>query len=160
MVGDPDWRREWACVVDDPECGPDAWCPCRQIAGEGIRVCEVETRLRGWYDATLDVINVRQGLDHARHRSTLAHELVHADLREARPPRLWEEMQQERRARILAARDLIRLRDLAVALAESVTEREAARRLDVDVATLRRRVGTLTDEERQYVELAIDRYAA
>lgn len=143
------------------ECGPAAFCPCRELAKAGVDVDEdatlAGTTQRARYDASRRRICIQPGMSHADTRATLAHELVHTDLGDERRRILWWDIQQEETARTLAARMLIDVRDLAVMLAVSITEREAAQRLDVDVSTLRRRVQSLTEDERTYVEQIVER---
>ena len=143
---------------------PDSCClfgrglPCPHAAARALGI-RIEVRplpngVQGLYDGTR--ILLRPGLDHAEERSTLGHELVHAErgdrgqaLRKVHT--VLDERDMERDVDEVAARNLIQLRGLAAALAAASDEEAAAADLVVDVDMLRVRLDTLTPAERSYL---------
>ena len=85
-------------------------------------------------------------------RSTLAHELIHAERGDESCCSSWHEGKQERAVDELAARALISLDRLAEALRWSLDEHELAEDLWVDVATVRTRLDRLSPTEKDYIE--------
>lgn len=80
-------------------------------------------------------------------RCTLAHELIHIELGHynCQPAHVEQAVEAE------AARRLIPLGRLQAALAWTARDVEAAKALDVDVATLRTRIAGLTEAERTQI---------
>lgn len=105
------------------------------------------------------VILLDRRLGQAERRCRLAHELAHLEAGDelcAHGPdahRLGG--RQERRADALAARRLIPLDDLADALAWALHVGEVAEHLHVDGRTVRARLRSLTDAEKDYIERRI-----
>ena len=107
---------------------------------------------RGRYYHRHRAIVLRGGLTQAERRSTLAHELVHAE-RGDEPccsPEL--DARQERVVEQLAARRLIPLDALVAALMWAQDDHELADELWVDVDTVRSRREGLTLQERVEIE--------
>lgn len=116
--------------------------------------------MRGWHDAAQGTVGVSADLDQPQRRATLGHELVHVDQADVGRESLWDDMQQEATARVISARYLVDIRDLAVAVATAASESEVARQLAVDVSTVRRRIEALTPREERYIERVVHRLSA
>ena len=105
-------------------------------------------------------ITLRRGLTSAQARSTLAHELVHAERGDVglsdKPLDARQELVVEREA----ARRLITLTALADAVRWSCHPGEVAELLHVDRGTLRSRLAWLTDDERLVLDAAAEQHAA
>lgn len=104
----------------------------------------------GVTDYQAQTITLDKGLLQAERRSTLAHELEHV----ARGPAPADPVLSAREEAIIdriVARRLIRMEALADALAWAHNHHEAADELWVDEATLRARLRTLADSERDYL---------
>lgn len=100
----------------------------------------------GATDTEARTIYLRPGMTQAQRRSTLAHELEHAA-----DPSSLEHCVDE-----VAVRKLIPLDVLADALRWSLDEYELSRELWVDVPTVRARLGSLTDDEKDQIERMLD----
>jgi hypothetical protein len=107
-----------------------------------------------WRPADAEVVLDRR-LTQAERRSTLAHELVHAEHNDEPCACPVAGAKQERRADETAARRLITLDQLADALAWTSDGHQLADELWVDVATVHCRLATLTEAERMYVSQRI-----
>lgn len=110
----------------------------------------------GWYYVDSDEIVMDARQTQAERRSTLAHELVHAERRDAPCGSLVLDARQELVVSQLAARRLIPLRALGEALAWSRDVDEVADELWVDTATLRTRLNHLHPAERAYLKQRIE----
>lgn len=110
----------------------------------------------GWYyvDANEIVMDDRQ--TQAERRSTLAHELVHAERRDEPCGSLILDARQELLVSKMAARRLIPIRALGEALAWSADQDEVADELWVDVSTLKTRLEHLRPAERAYLKRRIE----
>lgn len=99
----------------------------------------------GCTDGTTIWLTTEQTIAEAR--CTLVHELIHIERghRGCQPPDV------EASVEIEAAQRLISIDDLAHTLAQARTETEAAEMLWVDTATLRARLSSLTEAEREYI---------
>jgi len=103
----------------------------------------------GWCDYEAKTISLRRDLNQAERRSTVLHEVIHAE-RGAALDTL--EGREENRVRRQTARELIPdVRALGEALAWAEDLGEAADELWVDVATLRDRLRWLHPAERGYL---------
>lgn len=92
----------------------------------------------GWWHQDSRTVFLDSRLTQAERRCTLAHELVHAERGDdGRCASDWHENKLEVQVHAEAARRLIRLDDLALALLLSDHEDERAEELWVDVDTLR-----------------------
>lgn len=91
--------------------------------------------------------------DQAQRRSTLAHELQHAD---RGPVPHWCQAREERTVDDLAARRLITLDQLAEALVWAYDAHELADELWVDVEMVRVRLANLTEAEGRELEQRLD----
>lgn len=124
----------------------------RSIAsGVEVRLAHLGERF-GCYDPDTGVIWIGHGLTQAERRSTLAHELIHAERGDEPCVSGWHEDKQERLVSELAARQLITLDKLAEALAWSQDETELAEELWVDVDTVQARLAHLTECEKDQIE--------
>ena len=131
-------------------------CPHASARALGIRieVRPLPNGVQGLYDGKR--ILVRPGLDHAEERSTIGHELVHAERGDSghalrKVQTVLDERDMERSVDEVAARQLIPLHSLAGTLAVAPDEDAAAADLVVDVDMLRARLDTLTPAERSYL---------
>lgn len=95
------------------------------------------------------VILLEQTHGRAARRSSLAHALAHLDLGHHDTLAGWFENREEAEADDLAARRLIRLEDLARALAWTPLRAEVAAELDVDLEMLAARERGLVGAERR-----------
>jgi hypothetical protein len=110
----------------------------------------MDDRLGQWCEQTR-TITLHPDQSQRERRSTLAHELRHADAGHRGPCCglvEWRVSEQ-------AARDLIGLEALADALVWTQDEWEVADELWVDVETARIRIATLTKTEKTYIESRI-----
>lgn len=107
----------------------------------------------GWWDPDRRTIWVDPGLSQAERRSTIAHELVHAERGDESCAAVsdWHEQKQERAVDQEAARRLITLEQLVDALLWTRDLGELAEELWVDVETLRTRLAHLHPAEKHYV---------
>lgn len=103
-----------------------------------------------WHDA-IRVLILDSDQSQAARRSTLAHELIHAERGDRGCDDGWFGRRQERTCDQLASRRLIALHDLARALQWSTDEHEVADELHVDVAMLRSRIEHLHPAEKHYL---------
>ena len=105
----------------------------------------------GWFyvDRNEIVMDARQ--TQVQRRSTLAHELVHAERRDEPCGSLVLDLRQESVVSKLAARRLIPVKALGEALAWSRDIDEVADELWVDVDTLRTRLNHLHPAERAFL---------
>lgn len=107
---------------------------------------------RGRYYHQQRLVVIHPDLTQAERRSTLAHELVHAERGDEPCVSGWHEGKQERLVSELAARQLISLDRLTDALRWSQDEHELAEELWVDADTVRARLDTLTITEQDHIE--------
>lgn len=125
--------------------------PWHRIGGE-IEVRLAPLDVLGCYDPDTGIIWIGKGLTQAERRSTLAHELVHAERGDVACLSDWHENKQERRVSEIAARSLIPLTRLVDALLWSMDESELADELWVDADTVKARLDTLTGGERAMID--------
>lgn len=105
----------------------------------------------GWYYVDTNEIVLDDRQTQAERRSTLAHELVHAERRDQPCGSVILDARQETLVERIAARRLIPIRALGEALAWSRDLVEVADELWVDVATVRARLNHLHPAERGYL---------
>jgi Zn-dependent peptidase ImmA (M78 family) len=105
----------------------------------------------GCWDPDQQLIWLDRQLTQAQRRTTLAHELVHAERDHEPCCTDWHERKQERTAEQEAARRLIHLDDLMDALAWSRHLREVADELNVDMAILTARIEMLDPEDQAII---------
>ena len=105
--------------------------------------------VRGLYAPSRNAIAIRAGQTRRVRRSVLAEELGHHRLGHRPTPHAAEVARMEVRASRWAARHLITVAGLAAAVRGAASWDEAAETLDVDLLTLKVRLGCLTDQERQ-----------
>lgn len=138
------------------------YCPWRHLASRPDITFGI-TRLPvgdGWWLPDERAIVLGDHLDRIGRRTTLTHELVHAEREDTNVcrhgpdgPRLAR--RQEVAADRISASRLVTLEQLATALAWARAPEEAAAELDVTVPVLRRRLAMLTTDEVLWVEEAI-----
>lgn len=141
-----------------------AYCPWQHLRQRSDLTFGV-TRLPagdGWWLPDEKAIVLDDRLDQAGRRSTLAHELVHAEAEDTNcagqgPDGARIARRREGAADRTAAQRLITLERLADALAWARRPEEAAAELHVTLPVLRRRLADLTAGEQQVIE---DRIAA
>lgn len=98
-----------------------------------------------------ETITLSNRLTQRGRRCTLTHELLHV-LRGVNPyPHDWYDMREERAIDECSARLLVPLHRLVDVARWTCNLAEAAEELWVDTATLRDRIRTLTDRERQHL---------
>lgn len=131
---------------------PHPWRRLRSLPGVRVITKRLECGRWAFYDVDENTIYIDSRLRQAERRSTIAHELLHLERGDEPCVSEWHERKQERHVDQLTARDLIPLAPLADALAWAENEHEVAEVLWVDVATVRDRIGGLTDAEMAYVE--------
>lgn len=107
-----------------------------------------------YYDAHRAIV-LDPRLTSAEARSTLMHELVHAERRDRPCADAVLDARQERIVHLEAARRLIPLEDLADALMWACDDYDLADQLWVDVATVRARREGLTPREHDLIERRI-----
>ncbi|WP_092808103.1 ImmA/IrrE family metallo-endopeptidase [Klenkia marina] len=106
------------------------------------------------------VIALRRGLTGAQARSTLAHELVHAERGDVGLSDAALDARQELIVQREAARRLIPLAALADAVRWTCHPAEAAELLHVDRGTLRTRLAMLTEAEKLVLDAAAGEHEA
>lgn len=112
----------------------------------------------GWYLHDIPGIVIDDRLTRVERRCVVAHELAHIDLGHHEqaatggPGTARIARHREREADVLAATRLINLDALADALVWALCPEEVAHELDVTVDVVRRRLRTLTDAEKAYIE--------
>ena len=117
-----------------------------------IERCETAPASGAWVPSER-VIFVGDHLDRAGRRSTLAHELAHVDLDHRPTGHRWFDRRAERDADDLAAGRLIALDELVDALlVHPLHPTRVADELEVQGRILKRRLGLLTEAEKDYVE--------
>lgn len=118
-----------------------------------IHIGRVDMRpARGAWIAAERVILLDRGLRRAERNTVLAHEIAHVDLEHRMTGRRWFDRRQERDADRLAAARLVDLDRLADALRWALCPEEVAHELDVTVDVVRRRIRSLTVEEKAEIE--------
>lgn len=105
----------------------------------------------GWFYVDRDEIVMDDRQTQVQRRSTLAHELVHAERRDEPCGSVILDARQELFVSRLAARRLIPIKALGEALAWATCVHEAADELWVDEDTLRVRLAHLHPAERAYL---------
>jgi hypothetical protein len=108
--------------------------------------------LMGCWDPATSTIWLDDRLSAAERRSTLEHELVHAERGDGPCATEWHHAKQEASVDREAARRLIDVDDLVKALLRCLDEREVAEYLNVDVDTVLTRLAYLTPGETRMVE--------
>jgi Zn-dependent peptidase ImmA (M78 family) len=106
------------------------------------------------------VILIERSLHRPERNSVLAHEIAHVDLGHRVTGRRWFDRRQERDADNLAALRLVDLERLADALRWALCPEEVAHELEVTVDVVRRRIRSLTDEEKARIEQLLERKAS
>jgi hypothetical protein len=106
---------------------------------------DLPPRRRGQVDFGTQTITLQACLDPTTQRCTLAHELVHL---ERGPVLMWCAPREERAVAAIAARRLVSIEALAEAMRWSQDERTLADELGVDVRTVRVRLRSLDEGER------------
>jgi hypothetical protein len=109
--------------------------------------------VRGETDFDRKMVTLASGLTQAERRCTIAHETEHA-VRGPVPDFYWP--REERAIDETVARRLITLDALVDALLWARDDHELAEELWVDVATVRARLASLTDEETAIVNCRLD----
>lgn len=138
-----------------------AYDPWAQLAAlPDIRLYWRHQRPCGAYHHHDRAIFLRHGLTEAQSRSTLAHELVHAERGDVELSEAALNARQELVVEREAARRLISLQALADAVRWTCHPGEVAEVLSVDVGTLRARLQHLTDDERAVLDAASEQHAA
>jgi Zn-dependent peptidase ImmA (M78 family) len=123
--------------------------PWRHLDGLGLDVAYADLGGdAGCWDPDNELIWLDKQLTQAERRSTLAHELVHAERGDEPCITGWHERHQERPVEREAARRLIELDDLMDALAYCMSLDEVAVELHVDRAILDARIEMLDEEDR------------
>jgi len=115
----------------------------------------ISTRLpagRAWWLPADDGIVLDDRLTRIGRRCALAHELAHADAGDTACADAVLSGRQELRASAKAARWLVTLDGLVDGLLWAQDEHQLAEELDVDVETVRARLASLTDAEKDYIE--------
>jgi len=125
-----------------------------------IRLLWRHQRPCGLYHHHEREISLRHGLTDAEGRSTLAHELVHAERGDVGLSEAALNARQELLVEREAARRLISLQELADAVRWTCHPGEVADLLRVDLGTLRARLECLTDDERLALDRASEQHAA
>jgi Zn-dependent peptidase ImmA (M78 family) len=110
---------------------------------------------RGAWVESARVILIDKTLRRAERNSVLAHEIAHIDLEHRMTGRRWFDRRQERDADHLAARRLVTIDELADVLRWALCPEEVAHELDVTVDVVRRRIASLSDQEKTYIERAV-----
>lgn len=123
----------------------------------GVAVIEAPTPdgVVGFYDPNRRQVVIAPGLSVRERASTLAHELVHAEVGDRSSSRWWSRANadvSEDCADEVAARNLILLPELVDALLTCDTLGEVAEWLGVDDEMVQARIDTLTAGERRYVD--------
>jgi Zn-dependent peptidase ImmA (M78 family) len=141
---------------------PDPWTWLAGVPGVYVRTERLEGDRMGAYLADELLITLDDRLTSAEERSTLAHEIVHAErgdhgLCGQCPDGDRLEQLQEQLVNHLAARRLILLENLADVLARTSNIAEAAEELHVDEDTLWHRLNGLADGESLYLQQRIER---
>ena len=106
----------------------------------------------GCWDPATSTIWLDDRLSAAERRSTLEHELVHAERGDGPCATAWHHAKQEASVDREAARRLIDVDDLVKALLRCLDEREVAEFLCVDVDTVLTRLAFLSPGETRLVE--------
>ena len=138
-------------------CGGEH-CACQRLRRLGVELAEAPTPegILGYYDPDSRRVVVRPGLSWRARRSTIAHELAHVEMGDSTEPTWWAQQNSERvedAADEIAARSLMpSLSDLVDVLEWATGVDQIADAMEVDVATVRARMRTLTDNERRYVD--------
>jgi hypothetical protein len=112
-----------------------------------IKVVDLPTGLMGLWDQSARTLWLDSGLTPAERRSTLAHELVHAERGDVPCGDPVLDARQERRVEHEAARRLLPVAVLADALRWSDRPSEVAALLDVDPSMLAARLESLSPRE-------------
>lgn len=130
------------------------WREARSIPDLTVAVLRLPAG-QAWWLAEERAIVIDSSLSQAGRRSALAHELAHVEHGDLpqRCPVL--RLRQERAADTRSAIRLIDIDALVEALLWSQDEHELAEHLWVDVTTVRARLATLTDAERDEIETAL-----
>lgn len=117
-----------------------------------IHIGRVDLRpARGAWIAAERVILLERTLGRAERNTVLAHEIAHVDLDHAKTGRKWFDRRMERDADDLAARRLVDLERLADVLRWALCPEEVAHELDVTVDVVRRRIRSLTVQEKDAI---------
>lgn len=131
----------------------ERYSPWRHAADLGVHVLftTLAEGVLGCWDPDSRTVHLSPDLDQAERRSTLAHELIHAERGDEPCVSTVLEVRQEAIVEAMAARQLITLHDLVAALGWCRNEAELAEDLWVDEALVRTRLAGLDDEEKAYI---------
>lgn len=124
--------------------------------GVTIRTGRLRDDLMGLWDPDTRTIWLDERLTIPERRSTLEHELVHAERGDGPCATGWHHAKQEDSVDREAARRLISLEDLVYGLLRSQDERELAEVLVVDVDTVLTRLATLHPDEQACIERRLE----
>jgi hypothetical protein len=130
----------------------DPWHALADFDQARVVYAELPPRRRGEVDFRTQTITLHRMLDPTTQRCTLAHELVHL---ERGPVMLFAAPREERTVAAIAARRLVGIDELAEALRWSQDERSIADELAVDVRTVRVRMRSLDDAEREFLSARV-----
>lgn len=129
------------------------WRRLRELAHITLHWADLPEHLMGFAHFETDTIVLSKRLNQAERRVTCAHEVTHL-LRGPVPPHLRE--REERAVEEIVARDLIPFDALVQAMLWSLNDYEVADELTVDVALVRVRLHTLTAQETETLNHALD----
>lgn len=127
------------------------WAELASLPGIRVVFGALDDGCWGYYDEPTDTIHLDNRLSQTERRCTLAHELVHAKVRDVPYPDERTERHRERRVCDEATRRLVPLDALADMLAWADDEHVVAEALWVDVDTVRTRLTNLTQDELAYI---------
>jgi Zn-dependent peptidase ImmA (M78 family) len=126
--------------------------PWRELARLGVDVRYTDLGgLAGCWDPDTALIWLDNRLTQAERRSTLTHELIHAERGDEPCATEWHERHQERPVERAAALRLIAFDDLMDALAWCMSMEEVTEELHVDRAILDARLSMLDDEDQRII---------
>lgn len=114
-----------------------------------VRTCPLPGDLLGLWDEATRTVWLHDDLTSAERRSTLVHELVHAERGDVPCGDDALDARQEARVEREAARRLLPIDVLADVVTWAVDPHEAAAELDVDVDVLTARLSSLTRAEQE-----------
>jgi hypothetical protein len=130
----------------------DPWYALADFDRAQVVFDDLPPRRRGEVDFGTQTITLQRCLDPTAQRCTLAHELVHL---ERGPVITWHAPREERAVAAIAARRLVGIEELAEAMRWSQDERSLAEELSVDVRTVRVRLHSLDQAEREFLRARV-----
>lgn len=133
------------------------WCACERLRTLDVDVIEAPTPPGelAYFDPDTRSVVLRPGLSRPVRRATLAHEVAHVEVHDSTEATWWSETDArhvEDCADEIAARQLLPLAELVDVLEWARSVEDVAAQLEVDAATVRCRIATLTPAEQRYVE--------